>query len=157
MRRALVLAALAAAAAALASGAGASTSAACKPGVHRVGNVTYTVFCGPASASVKKAGKTYTFRNGTCLRAGITEVFTMSIGKLTLGKGKPRYSYFGVTVPSANHDGVYRRAAVTWVVGGKRHSLVNVKLRLTNDQSRGTFAGRAAGTRAAVTGSFRCK
>jgi hypothetical protein len=157
VRRALLLAALAVSAAATASGAGASTSAACKPGAHQVGNVTYQVFCGPASASVKTSGKTYSFRNGTCLRAGITKVFTMSIGKLRLGKGKPRYSYFGVTVPAANHDGVYRRAAVTWVVGGKRHALVNVKLRLTNDQSRGTFAGRAAGGRGKVTGSFRCK
>ena len=106
---------------------------------------------------MKLAGKTYTFRGGACLRAGITRVFTISIGKLTIGKGKPRYSYLGVTVPSANHDGTYRRAVVTWAIGGKRYSLSNVKLRLTNGQTRGSFTGRAAGKRGTVTGSFRCK
>ena len=156
MRRALALGALVVLSAAAAAGAGAKT-AACKPGVHKVGKVTYHVFCGPATASVKRAGKIYTFRGGSCLRAGIARIFTMSIGKLTIGKGKPRYSYFGVTVPSANHDGTYRRAVVTWAIGGKRYSLSNGKLRLTNAQTRGAFAGRAAGERGTVTGSFRCK
>ena len=157
MRRWLALGALVALSAAAAAGTGAKTAAACKPGIHKVGEITYHVFCGPASASVKRAGKTYTLRGGSCLRAGITRIFTMSIGKLTIGKGKPRYSYFGVTVPSANHDGTYHQAVVTWAIGGKRYSLLNVKLRLTSDQTRGTFAGRAAGERGTVTGSFRCK
>jgi hypothetical protein len=156
VRRALVLGALAALSLA-AAGTGASATTACKPGIHTVGKVTYRVYCGPASASVKVAGKTHSFRGGSCLRAGVTRVFTMSIGKLTIGKGKPRYSYFGVTVPTANHDGLYRRAVVTWAIGGKRYSLYNVKLRLTNGQTRGTFSGRAVGRRGTVTGSFRCK
>lgn len=157
MRRMLTLGALVALSAAAAAGAGAKTAAACKPGIHKAGKVTYQVFCGPATASVKQAGKTHTFRGGSCLRAGITRIFTMSIGKLTIGNGKPRYSYFGVTVPSANHDGTYRRAVVTWAIGGKRSSLFNVKLRLTNHQTRGRFTGRAAGTHETVTGSFRCR
>jgi hypothetical protein len=155
VRRALVLAALLALSAA--AGSEASSAAACKPGVHRAGDVAYRVYCGPASASVKVGGKTYAFRHGSCLRAGITRVFTMSIGKLTIGKGKPRYSYFGVTVPSANHDGTYRSAVVTWAIGATRYSLSNVKLRLTNNQTRGSFSGRLIGKRASATGSFRCK
>jgi hypothetical protein len=153
----LALGTLVALSAAAAAAGGTKTAAACKPGIHKVGKVTYHVFCGPATASVKLGGKTYTFRGGTCLQAGITRVFTISIGKLTIGKGKPRYSYLGVTVASANHDGTYRRAVVTWAIGGKRYSLYNVKLRLTNDQTRGTFSGRAVGKRGTVTGSFRCK
>ena len=156
MKRAFILAALVVLVAA-AAGSGTGTAAACKPGAHKVGKVIYRTYCGPASASVKVAGKTYTFRNGSCLRAGITRVFTMSIGKLTSRKGKPRYSYFGVTVPSAKHDGVYRRGVITWSIGGKRYSLSNVTLRLTNKQTRGSFSGRAVGRRGAVTGSFRCK
>jgi len=142
---------------AAASGNGTGFAAACKPGAHKVGKVIYRTYCGPASASVKVAGKTYTFRNGSCLSAGITRVFTMSIGKLSSRKGKPRYSYFAVTVPNAKHDGVYRRAVITWSIGGKRYSLSNVKLRLTNKQTRGSFSGRDVGRRGAVTGSFRCK
>ena len=157
MRRWLALGGLVALSAVAAAGAGAKTAAACKPGIHEVGKVTYHVFCGPATASVKLGGKTYTFRGGTCLQAGITRIFTISIGKLTIGKGKPRYSYLGVTVPSANHDGTYRRAVVTWAIGGKRYSLSNLKVRLTNNQTRGTFSGRAVGKRGTVTGSFRCK
>jgi len=158
MRRgALVLAALLALAAVATAGAGTKAAAACKPGIHTVGKVTYRVFCGPASATVKTAGKTHAFRNGSCLRAGITRVFTMSIGRLTMSKGKPKYSYFGVTVPSANHDGVFRRVVVTWAIGGKRYSLSNAKLRLTNKQTRGSFSGRTVGKRGTVTGSFRCK
>ena len=157
MRRWLALGGLVALSAAAAAGAGAKTAAACKPGAHKVGKVTYHVFCGPATASVKFGGKTYTFRGGSCLQAGITRIFTISIGKLTIGKGKPRYSYLGVTVPSANHDGTYRRTVVTWAIGGKRYSLYKGKVRLTNDQTRGTFSGRAVGKRGTVTGSFRCK
>jgi hypothetical protein len=156
VKRALILGALVVPVAA-ASGNGTGAAAACKPGAHKVGKVIYRTYCGPASASVKVAGKTYTFRNGSCLRAGITRVFTISIGKLSSRKGKPRYSYFAVTVPNAQHDGVYRRAVITWSIGGKRYSLSNVKLRLTNKQTRGSFSGRDVGRRGAVTGSFRCK
>jgi hypothetical protein len=46
---------------------------------------------------------------------------------------------------------------ITWSIGGKRYSLSNAKLRLTNKQTRGFFSGRAVGGRGAVTGSFRCK
>jgi hypothetical protein len=157
MRRALAVAAFVVLLATAVANAGTKAADACKPGTHKIGTVTYRVFCGPASATVKTGGKTYTFRNGTCLRAGITRVFTMSIGRLATSKGKPKYSYFGIIVPSANHDGVYRRALVTWVSGGKRYALANVKVRLTNKQSRGSFSGRTAGKRTTVTGSFRCK
>jgi hypothetical protein len=157
MRRALVLMVLAGLAAAAAAGTGTGAAAACKPGIHTVGKTTYHVFCGPASASVTMAGKTYSFRNGSCLKVGITKVFTMSIGTLSIGKGKPKYSYLGVTIPAASSDGLYQRAIVTWAFGGKRYSLYNVKLHLTNKQTRGTFAGRIVGKRGKVTGSFRCR
>jgi hypothetical protein len=155
VRRPLILAVLIALALAASVVASAGSDAACKPGVHTIGQTTYRIFCGPASASVKVGTKTHSFRNGSCLRAGITRVFAMSIGKLTVSKRKHRYSYFGVTVPKANHDGVYRRAVVTWAIGGKRYSLSKVRLRLTNKQTRGSFSGRAGGKK--VTGAFRCK
>jgi hypothetical protein len=157
VKRALTLAALVALSSTATAGAGTKAAAACKPGTHRAGSVTYRVYCGPASASVTAAGKTHTFRHGSCVRVGITKVFTMSIGKLTVSKGKPRYNYFGVTVLSATHDGSYSRAVVTWAFGGERHALSSVNLRLTHHQTRGSFSGRATDGRSIVTGSFRCK
>ena len=63
-------------------------------------------------------------------------------------KGKPRYSYLGVTVPWRTTTGLPPRR-VTWAIGGKRYSLSNLKLRLTNKQTRGSFCGRAVGGRGA--------
>jgi hypothetical protein len=156
MRRLLVLLVLAAFSAAAAAAAPAATTA-CKPGVHTIGKVTYRVYCGPASATVKMPGKTQSFRNGSCLKVGVTSVFTMSIGTLTISKGKARYRYFGISVPSANHDGTYRRAVVSWAFGGKRYTLYNVTLRLTANRTRGTFSGRVVGRAGKATGSFRCR
>jgi len=155
--RALVFFAVAALSATAAASAAPTTASACKSGTHTVGSAVYRVYCGPASAVVKVHGQTQSFRHGSCVRVGVTRVFTMSIGKLTISKGKPRYKYFGVTVASANHDGTYRRAVVTWAFGGERHALASADLRLTHNQTRGSFSGRATGSHDTVTGSFRCK
>lgn len=156
MKRAVLLMFFVALSLAAAAGAGTRTAAACKPGAHTIGKMTYRVFCGPASASVKVEGKTHSFRNGSCLRAGTTKVFAMSIGTLTISKSKPKYSYLGITVPGAKRDGAYRRAVITWAFAGNRYSLYNVKLRLSGGRTRGTFSGRIVGKRGTVTGSFRC-
>lgn len=157
MKRLLVLSCVAAVCAAVAASAAPARPAACKPGVHTIGKTTYRVYCGPASATVKLGRKTQSFRNGSCLRIGATKVFTISIGTLTISKGKPKYSFFGVAVPSASHDGVYRRASIAWAYGGKRYTLYNVKLRLSGNRTRGTFSGRVVGQRRSASGSFRCK
>jgi hypothetical protein len=155
VRRTALVVALAALAATAAAGSGTAASTACKAGIHVIGRTTYRVYCGPAAASVKVSGKTHSFRHGTCLRAG--KLFTVSIGTLTMSKGKPRYSYLGITVPAAKKDGSYTRAVVTWAFGGKRYSLYNVKVRLSGKRTRGTFSGRIVGRTGNVTGSFRCK
>jgi len=160
VKRAVLFAVLLALAVTAAAGAGTRAAAACKPGVHTIGKTTYRIFCGPASASVKVQGKTHSFRNGSCLTVGAAsaaKVFTMSIGTLTVSKSKPKYSYLGITVPGVNHDGVFRRAVVTWAFAGKRYSLYNVKLRLSGNRTRGAFSGRIVGKRVTVTGSFRCR
>lgn len=155
MMRLLAAGTLAALALTAAASGAPDRAAACKPGVHTVGKVTYRIFCGPASATVKFGSKTQTFRHGSCLKTGI--VFTISIGTLTVSKGKSRYSYLGIAVPSAKRDGVYRRAVIGWAYGGKRYSLYNVVLHLAGNRTRGTFSGRIVGKPGPVTGSFRCK
>jgi len=157
VRRALLLCALVALAATASAGAAARHADACKAGVHVVGKTTYRVFCGPASASVKVSGKTQSFHHGSCLSTGAGKVFAISIGTLTISKGKARYRYLGITVPSARRDGVYKRAVVTWVYGGKRYTLYNVTVRLAAKRTRGTFSGRIVGRRGTVRGSFRCR
>ena len=156
MRRTALVLVLAALAATAAVGSDSAASAACKPGIRVVGKTTYRVFCGPASASVKVSGKTHSFRHGTCLRVG-NKVFTLSIGTLTMSKGKPKYSYLGATVPAAKKDGLYKRAVVTWAYGGKRYSLYNVNVQLAGKRTRGTFSGQIVGRAGKVTGSFRCR
>jgi hypothetical protein len=156
VRRALVFAALIVLAATAPAGAGTGSAGACKPGIRTIGTTIYRVFCGPASASVEVAGKKHSFRKGSCLTVG-GRVFTLSIGSLKMSKGKPRYSYLGVTVPNAKRDGVYRRAAVSFAYGGKRYSLARVKVRLDGNRTRGTLSGRIAGKKGTVTGSFRCR
>lgn len=157
MRRLLVLSLLAGLCAAASAVAAPAATTACKPGVHTLGKATYRVFCGPASATVKMGGRTHSFRNGTCLKVGVTHVFAMSIGTLTISKGKPRYSYLGITVPAANHDGIYKHVAIAWSYGGKRYTLYNVTLRLAANRTRGTFSGRVVGRAGKATGSFRCR
>ena len=156
MRHALVLGALVALLAAAAAGAGTSSRAACKPGIRKIGTSSYRVFCGPASASLRLGGKTQSFRKGGCITLG-GRVFTVSIGSLTMSRGKALYRYLGITVPQAKGDGTYRRASVTWAFGAKRYLLSGARVRLTGKRSRGTFSGRIAGTKRRVAGSFRCK
>ena len=157
MKRAALLVVLVALAITAAASGGTRLAEACKPGIHTVGKTTYRVFCGPASASVRVAGKMHSFRHGSCLKLGGARVFTLSIGTLAMSGGKPRYSYLGISVPSARRDGVYRSASVTWAYGGKRYSAYNVKLTLAGNRTRGAFSGRIVGKRGTVTGSFRCK
>jgi hypothetical protein len=152
------LAVLVAALASTAAAAGAPQRAqACKAGVHTIGTTTYRVFCGPARASIKVGKTRQSFRHGSCLKIAGGRVFTMSIGTLQLGAAKPRYSYLGITVPGARHDGSYRRAVVAWAYAGKRYTLYNVAVKLSGKRTRGTFSGRVVGRRGTVTGSFRCR
>jgi hypothetical protein len=145
-----------AAAATTASGSPNSRVVACKAGVKTIGGVIYRTFCGPATATVSMRGKQYSFSGGKCTKTGVVQVFTVSVGTLTVGKNKPRFKYFGAAVSAASHDGVYRRGVVGWAVNRKRYSLYNVRLSLSGSLTRGTFSGRIVGGGRA-TGSFRCK
>jgi hypothetical protein len=155
VRYTLVLSALVALVAAGAAGT-APRADACKPGIRKIGTASYRVYCGPASASLRVGRKTQSFRKGACVTLG-GKVFTLSIGALTISKGKPRYRYLNVTVPQAKRDGTYRRASVTWTFGTKRYLLSPARVRLAGKRSRGTFSGRIAGTNRRVAGSFHCK
>jgi hypothetical protein len=157
MKRALLFCVVLAVMGTTAASAGGAPGKACKAGIHKIGKTTYRVFCGPASASITVAGKKHSFRSGSCLKIGSTKVFALAIGKLAITKTRARYSYLSVTIPLARRDGLYRGATVAWAYGGKRHLLSNSRVKLAGKRTRGTFSGRLAGRKNAVTGSFRCK
>jgi hypothetical protein len=166
MRTALVLGLLAATAVTaslVAAASGAAAPTACKAGMTKYGGATARIFCGPAIATVHAGGKTFTIKQGLCLKTSGS--FTLNVGELVLGvPSKPKPEYFGVTVgreavgvgPAAGKDGVYHSGVVAVVHAGKGYALRgNATVTLKRGRSRGTFAATslAGGT---VTGSFTC-
>jgi hypothetical protein len=137
----------------------------CKPGVHRFdGSTKARTFCGPATAKVELLpGTTVKFKQGSCQKA--SKYVTVNIGTVVLGStSKKKPEYFGLTVgrtpaggKPAPKDGTYDGGSVAFVHGNKNYSLGSSTVTLTNNRSRGTFAGTIAGQQGQITGSFRCK
>lgn len=131
------------------------SATACKPGGKDVviGGKPASVFCGPATATVKLGGRTLTFHNGTCIWKSST--FTLELGTIFLFWGKPYPLQPGFAIRAAGYP--VARALVEIYLQGKRTSLSTVRTTARPNASRtgGTFEGRtAAGTR--VTGTVKC-
>jgi hypothetical protein len=140
---------------AAAAPAGGSSATACNPGGKDVviGGKPASVFCGPASATVKLGGRTLTFRNGTCIWKSST--FTLELGTIFLFWGKPYPLQPGFAIRAAGYP--VARALVEIYSQGKRTSLSTVRATARPNASRtgGTFEGRtAAGAR--VIGTVKC-
>jgi hypothetical protein len=145
---------LAAAVATLAAAAHASARETCAAGTHTTGSVTYHTFCGPAHATLKVGGKTYSFKGGSCERVG--ELFSINIGTTTRQRAKSRWVYFGITV-FAKKDGTYRNEAVYWEFPhGNGGALVRTTIKIAGGRKHGTFSGVQALGRGKGTGSFSC-
>jgi len=127
--------------------------ASCTVGVTKTAGVTVQDFCGPASAVVHYAGKTYTIRNGSCRQAG--PIYSIRIGSITLGKAKPKYQYFGADV-LAPHGGNFKNAAISFQYPGGSGFLWQNALTLSADRKHGTFSGWTSKTPKYVTGTFTC-
>ena len=149
IRSLLVLAALTALAAVALPGAGAS---ACTAGVRTVGGATVRTFCGPAKATAKIGSKTFHFTGGQC--AVEQGMLTVNIGSITLGLGKPKYAYFGLDAkpPKA---GAHPNQVVSWQFGGRRYSLLPVKVVLNAGLHSGSFSGSVL-TGGSGSGTFTC-
>jgi hypothetical protein len=149
IRSLLVVVVLAALAAIALPGAGAS---ACTAGVRTVGGLTVRTFCGPAKATAKIGSKTFHFSGGT----GAVEqgMFTVNIGSITLGAGKPKFAYFGLDAkpPKA---GAHPNQIVSWQFGGQRYSLLPVKVVLNAGLHSGSFSGSVL-TGGSGSGTFTC-
>jgi hypothetical protein len=129
---------------------------ACKAGVTTFGGAPARTFCGPAAATVRRGGSTFTIRHGQCQVVGGT--FTINIGTVVLGStSKSKPEYFGVTIFGARKDGVYRKQAVSVVHGGKSVAVASdTVVTLEDGRTRGLFRGRLFGSSTVISGSFHC-
>ena len=165
----LVLSACALGAVVAATAAAAPTRTSCTPGQSTVDGHSAMTFCGPAKATVKVAGKTYSFKGGACLKTG--KYLNVNIGTVVYGAAKQKQSYFAVLIgkypganpgtPAAPKDGTYGGGLVVVRHQGKAWDLngfdKDVKVTLKKNRTAGTFTGSTHFTpRVKVTGSFSC-
>jgi hypothetical protein len=137
----------------------------CKPGVHGFdGSTKARTFCGPATAKVELApGSLISYRRGSCKKT--TKYVTVNIGTTVLGQTtKKKPEYFGLTVgrtaaggKPAPEDGTYDGATISFVHKNKTYALGQSSVVLTNNRTRGAFAGTIPGQQGQIVGSFRCK
>jgi hypothetical protein len=124
------------------------------------------VFCGPAKATAKVAGKTYAPSGGSCTKT--SKYVNINVGTLVLNGPKKKYSYFGLLVgqypgaptgaKASPKDGTYAGGLVSLVWKGKAYSAdTNVKITLKKNRTAGTFSGVGHFTpNLKLTGSFSC-
>ena len=112
------------------------------------------VFCGPAQATVKVAGKTHKFGNGECLKG---PGFTVNVGTLSFAP-KSKLAYFGLSLPTAK-AGTYvgKKVTLTFNAGGKSASLSTgaAKVVVKAGLRGGSFSSEDLSGRP-VSGSFSC-
>jgi hypothetical protein len=143
-------------------GAAGATRAVCTPGLTKVGGVTARTFCGPARATVKVGGKTFSLANGNCDRTA--RYVSVNIGTVVLGLAKKKPDYFGLNVgrilgagKPAPRDGTYHGSALALDAGGKGYAVRadEIEVTLTGNRTKGTFTATllAGGS---ISGSFSC-
>jgi hypothetical protein len=141
-------------AAAVSSAAPSGGGSGCTPGVRTIGGAQARVFCGPAKATARIAGKTLRFVNGSCERR---PGFTLNIGTIAGGSASSR-PYFGLDV-LGNHAGTYRNGAATVSFHTAKHrfsvSPSTSTVVLAPGLDSGTFSGVDLLGRS-VRGTFTC-
>jgi hypothetical protein len=136
------------------SAGGNSLAAACKPGLGKIGKTTVYRYCGPAKATVKIGGKTYSIVGGRCRKVPGAPYLAVDIGAKTLS-GKSVTRYLVIRNPKLT-DGVTRSASVNVQLVGATYVVGPVVVTVSAGRTRGTFAGDALGAAGRVTGSWTC-
>jgi hypothetical protein len=129
------------------------TTAGCTPGTKTVGRQTVVVFCGPAHATVRYAGRTIVYRNGACHVARGT--FTLNLGASVPGALTQRFPYFGLTV-EGTRPGTYTRQNLSFADRGTIYAIGRHTVVLKPGLRAGTFTGTAFPGLRPVSGSFSC-
>lgn len=151
---AVLLVATTACAIALTASASTRSSPPCTPKVTTIGGHRAGVDCGPATATLRIGGKTYTFHKGFCQQSKAAgTALELTLGTTVLGgKNNAGQPAFDLTITK------YRAASVGYAYYGGRN-LLKDNLNLINYSgslpSHGTFTSLAtAGTK--FTGSWNC-
>ena len=146
---AVVTIAIAASGSAVASTSHVSGGLPCLPKAVKVQGKTAYASCGPATASLRVSGKSYSFKPGLCESSG-KGVLILQLGTLVSGAtGNAGVAAFGITVNGTN-------AILTGYSNGKK--LIPVADFLVSVKSTGTYTGTfAAGNGASkLTGAWNC-
>jgi len=126
----------------------------CTPKITKIQGHQAAVNCGPATATLRISGKTYTFQNGFCEQSkAAAAALELNLGTVVVGvkgnAGKPDFSmtigknHFVAAVSSVDYGGKD-------LLGGE--GLINVR---GNIPAKGTFASRVTAG-AKFTGSWNC-
>lgn len=128
----------------------------CQPKMIKVGGYRAAVFCGPATATLKIGGKTYTFKDGLCQNSKAAgSALELDLGTLLSGgRGNAGKAYFSMLV-----DHVRTTASVGGADYGGRDlmrgvlPLIDVK---GNIPLEGTFTSTNVGSGPTFSGSWNC-
>jgi hypothetical protein len=138
------------------------TGAACTPGMTKLAGSPARVFCGPAQATARVAGRRLRFTGGVCSTA--FGGFSVNIGTKVFGHAGSAPPYFGLLVESMR-PGAHRGGSV--LVGFSQGPFAvalaaqggtaraDTQVVLAPDLRSGSFSGEDLFGRR-VTGSFTC-
>ena len=144
---------------------GGTRTASCTAGVTTVHGVTRRTFCGPATATVKVAGKTFTMTPGECMVA--PGYVNINIGVFTSQLTGQKPDYFGLDVgnvpgsgnPPARKDGTYTKGVLMALdYSGTSYALDprdTATATLAGHRTRGTVTGTTLAGQA-ISVSFHC-
>jgi hypothetical protein len=121
--------------------------------VRTVYGATVEIFCGPAQATAKAVGKTFSFSGGECAVSG--GYFTVNVGSTTMPPVKPKFVYLGIFVKPAR-AGTHANQIVSWQIPGTGYSLRGATVTVNAGLTGGSFTGRLLNG-ASASGSFRCR
>jgi hypothetical protein len=145
------VAALASTSVASASGLRAAASRPpCIPKVTTLGGKHTVVNCGPATATLRVGGKSYSYRDGFCSRSSSTKEFDLDLGTLVLGaRGNAGKPYLKISL--ATVGGYISEADF----GGKK-LVASGKINFSGSTLKTKFTGEELLTSKRFTGSWDC-
>jgi hypothetical protein len=136
---------------------------ACQAGVRKVNGVSAQTFCGPATATVHVAGRTFRFAEGNCVKTA--DYVSVNIGTVMLAQtAKRQPDYFGLDIgripgsgsPPARKDGSYRSGTVLTVeYADQTYDVLAGVATLTGNRTQGTVSGKTFSGQP-LTGTFHC-
>ncbi len=154
---AVVIAAVASCSVALTAEASRSTAPPCTPKIATIDGHKAAVNCGPATVTLDLSGRTYTFRDGFCMKSKSTGALQLDLGTNVVGvkgnAGKPDFTMLITKFHTAYGSGSVFGADY----GGKDlfpngQTLINVRGKLP---AAGTFTSSFT-LGAKFTGSWNC-